>query len=317
MDVNQLDLQAKLQIVITRAASLLPSDIGQYLLALITPQALATIATIVMVWAGAHFFGVGELADVILLITGWAAIGGVAIEAGKKLYDFAFKTYSAQSESDLDEAAKDLAEAITLIGINTVFALLLRKKPDDIFKNHYRGYKVPPLTRKRAAAMNLPRNTHPGWRYRPKLTFTNKYSAGNAFTLPSGDIVIGRGFDRAKNTSKEAAHQLLEAIYHEKVHQFIAPKFYLLREARVAFHSGGYTKSFILRYLEEALAETIALLRANGISSEYILQGFRFPLGDSYQITYTALRHEAAGVLLGPVTVGGAMYNVYYGIQND
>jgi len=52
------------------------------------------MATIVMVWAGAHFFGVGELADVILLITGWAAIGGVAIEAGKKLYDFAFKTYS-------------------------------------------------------------------------------------------------------------------------------------------------------------------------------------------------------------------------------
>lgn len=108
-------------------------------MALITPQALATMATIVMVWAGAHFFGVGELADVILLITGWAAIGGVAIEAGKKLYDFAFKTYSAQSESDLDEAANDLAEVITLIGINTVFALLLRKKPDDIFKISLQG----------------------------------------------------------------------------------------------------------------------------------------------------------------------------------
>ncbi|WLI75610.1 hypothetical protein Q5705_13525 [Kosakonia sp. H02] len=134
-------------------------------------------------------------------------------------------------------------------------------------------------------------------------------------TYPSGDIVIGRNFNRAEKTAKEAAHDVLEAIYHEKVHQFIAPKFYLLREARVALRSGGYTKSYILRYLEEALAETIALLRANGVSPRYVLQGFRFPLGNAYQITYTALRHEAAGILLGPVTVSGSMYNVYYGIQ--
>ncbi|WP_234455752.1 hypothetical protein [Kosakonia sp. LAM2021] len=83
MDVVRLDLQAKLKIVLTKAASLLPADVGQQLLALITPQALATMAGIVVLWAGAHFFGIGEIADVILLVVGWAAIGGVAVEAGK------------------------------------------------------------------------------------------------------------------------------------------------------------------------------------------------------------------------------------------
>lgn len=315
MDVTRLDLQARLHVVLTKAATLLPADIGQQLLSLITPQALTTMATIVVIWAGAHFFGIGEIADVILLIVGWAAIGGVAIEAGKKLYDFAIKTHSAQSELDLDEAANDLAEAITLIGINTVFALLLRKKPDDIFNVHFKSAKVPRYTRKRAASLNLPRNTHPGWRYRPKIKFTNTMTAGQGQTQISGDIIVGRFFDRTTKTAAQAAHDVLETIYHEKVHQFIAPKFYLLRESRALLQRSGYFKSYILRYLEEALAETIAKLRANGISPRYVVEGFRFPLGDGYQITYTALRHEAAGILLGPVTVSGSMYNVYYGIQ--
>lgn len=315
MDVVRLDLQARLKIVLTKAASLLPADVGQQLLALITPQALATMAGIVVLWAGAHFFGIGEIADVILLVVGWAAIGGVAVEAGKKLYDFAVKTNNAQTESDLDQAASDLAEAITLIGVNTVFALLLRKKPDDVFNTHYKAAKIPRFSRKRAASLNLPRNNHPGWRYRPTIKFTNNLAAGEGYTHISGDIVVGRYFDKTNKTAAKAAHDVLETIYHEKVHQFIAPKFYLLRETRVLLQRAGYFKSYILRYLEEALAETIAKLRANGISPRYIVQGFKFPIGNGYQITYTALRHEAAGILLGPVTVGGSVYNVYYGIQ--
>ena len=70
-----------------------------------------------------------------------------------------------------------------------------------------------------------------------------------------------------------------------------------------------------LRYLEEALAETIGLLRARGMSAEYIVQGFKFPLGNTYEITFSLLRQEVAGMLLGPVTVGGVMYSVWYGAQ--
>lgn len=95
----------------------------------------------------------------------------------------------------------------------------------------------------------------------------------------------------------------------------IAPKFYLLRELRVFMRQSAYSKSYILRYPEEALAETIGLLRARGMSSEYIIQGFKFPLGNTYEITFSLLRQEAAGILLGPVSVGGIMYSVWYGAQ--
>jgi len=132
MDAARLNLQSRLSIVMTKAAALLPAEVGQQPLALINPQALATMATIVVVWAGAHFTGIGEIADVILLIVGWVAIGGVAAEAGKKLYDFAVKTNSANNEADLDAAANDLAEAITLVGVNAVLAVLLKQKPFQI-----------------------------------------------------------------------------------------------------------------------------------------------------------------------------------------
>lgn len=116
--------------------------------------------------------------------------------------------------------------------------------------------------------------------------------------------------------SKDEAYiKMLTTLYHEQVNMAIAPKFYLLRELRVFMRQSAYTKSYILRYLEEALAETIGLLRARGMSAEYIIQGFKFPLGNTYEITFSLLRQEAAGVLLGPVTVGATMYSVWYGVQ--
>lgn len=44
MDVIPNDIQSRLQLVISKAAALLPSDVGQQLLAMVTPSALATMA---------------------------------------------------------------------------------------------------------------------------------------------------------------------------------------------------------------------------------------------------------------------------------
>ena len=56
MDTTSLNLQSRLEIVLTKAAARLPYEMGQQLLAMISPQALATMAAIVVVWAGAHFW---------------------------------------------------------------------------------------------------------------------------------------------------------------------------------------------------------------------------------------------------------------------
>jgi len=317
MDIATMDLQARLEASITKAASLLPEDIGKQLLVLISPTSLATMAATVVLWAGSHFIGIGEIADIILLVVGWAAVGGVAVEAGSKLCDFATKTYNAHDEADLDDAASDLAQAITLIGINTVMALMLKKGPRDTFRTTYRNSNVPRYSLEinndlaKIAAMQ----NHKGWRYQPKLKFTNKLPAGKGTANLWGDIEIGRRFDHHQNSAAKAAEDVRITIYHEKVHQFISPKICLLRELRCFLHHSGYQRSFILRYLEEMLAETIALLRVKGVSKENILAGIKFPLKDAYEITLSNLRQEISGIFLGPVMVSGLTYYVYYGKQ--
>ncbi|EFT6398330.1 hypothetical protein H2379_004305, partial [Salmonella enterica] len=121
-----MDFTDKLEIVVEKTIVLLPADVGQYLRSMITKEALITMAGILIAWVVAHFFGVGEIADFILVAGGYIALGATAIDAAHKLYDFADKTYNATTEADLDEAAHNLADAITLIGVNAVLALLLK-----------------------------------------------------------------------------------------------------------------------------------------------------------------------------------------------
>ena len=59
---HSMPLDAKLAVVVRRAAVKLPSEIGRQLLALIEPVSLAIMAGVVVVWAGAQFFGVSEIA---------------------------------------------------------------------------------------------------------------------------------------------------------------------------------------------------------------------------------------------------------------
>ncbi|ECR9154676.1 hypothetical protein F2F83_21485, partial [Salmonella enterica] len=112
-----MDFTDKLEIVVEKTIVLLPADVGQYLRSMITKEALITMAGILIAWVVAHFFGVGEIADFILVAGGYIALGATAIDAAHKLYDFADKTYNATTEADLDEAAHNLADAITLIGV--------------------------------------------------------------------------------------------------------------------------------------------------------------------------------------------------------
>ncbi|ENT2950692.1 hypothetical protein ACFFOE_002740 [Klebsiella aerogenes] len=59
------------------------------------------------------------------------------------MYTFAIKTINAKTEDELEDAARDLSEAIMLVGVNTIFAILLKAKPADTFKRPFRGASMP------------------------------------------------------------------------------------------------------------------------------------------------------------------------------
>jgi hypothetical protein len=308
-NIASLTTEQKLKMVVERAAKLLPGEVGDQLLELVSPAALATMVGVVVVWAGSHFFGIGEIADIALLVIGYAALGGVAIEGAKELMAFIQTTLNAQTPAELDQAAQNLVRAVSLLGVQLILTLLLKKQPAGTFKNSYsRMTPLPPYAQ--AFPRPLPRNG--AFYYRPKITFPRDLFIGEGRTNPLGDTRIGV----APVPGPDFRIATREAAYHEAVHRFLAPKMYLLRELRMYLWQGGYRRSFLLRYFEEALAETYAKVRVHGWSKENLFAGLKFPLQPGYEITFEALGAEAKGILLGPVRVGGMTYNVYYGLRD-
>lgn len=296
-NVSALSLQDRLTIVIKRAAAQLPGDVGRQLLALIEPKSLAIMAAVVAVWGAAQFFGVGEVADVILLVVGWAALGGAAISGGKELVAFAVKTAKASSDDDLNQAATHLSHAIAILGVQTVLALLTRK-PSGVLKDEYIGQISP------SEFDNLPSNRP--WGYKPSSTGDASMAAGEGAT----DLVTGDARYSLRGTLQD--QQLAKA--HESVHQFLTPKLNILRGLRGFTRAQGYNRSYILRYLEEMFAETFAQFKVKGINRANFVEGFNFPVTNGY-VTVTKLKAEAGGLLLGPINVGGQIFNVWFSTQ--
>jgi hypothetical protein len=67
----------------------------------------------------------------------------------------------------------------------------------------------------------------------------------------------------------------------------------------------GYSRSQLLRYLEEALAEGYGQLRVHGL--EKALGAYRFPVDLGY---VTVSQMVAEGQAIGTITLGGTLFYV-------
>lgn len=127
IDVSGMSTTAKIEESLRRAMPLLPSEAQGLVLALISPESLATMAATIAVLGVAQFFGVGEVADLVVLLAGAVILGKTAVDAATELIEYATGVMAARSPADLDAAAQHFAKAVILVGITTVSALLLHK----------------------------------------------------------------------------------------------------------------------------------------------------------------------------------------------
>jgi hypothetical protein len=308
-NVAAMSLEQKLLRVMRKAAELLPAAAREHLLALISPAALGVMAVVVAVWAGSHFFGAGEIADLVLLIAGWAMIGRAAWTGSGKLAEFAVTTYHASTTADLDRAARDLADAINILGIDVVLGLLLKGKPNDTFKQPWKPNVRHPTFSEFASVM--PR-TGPFKMFRMEVVFTRSLDPLKGRTHPGTNVAkVGRTWFPTGRTLEQAIGDVKFVFYHERVHQRLNQFFSLFGRPGLYLKMSAYKRSFLLRYLEEVLGEAYATLRVGRRVDEQPVW-FKFPFDETYEITLVQLGHEAAGILLGPVVVGGATFQVYF-----
>lgn len=298
LNVTLMSNTDRLAEVLTRSKKHLGPDAGKMIDALLTPANLAILTGTLVVWAGSHFFGVGEIIDVLLLVVGAFTIGWSITDVAKHLYTFADLTLNARTEADLDKAAHAFSQAALLAGITVIVALLLRRSVKQIQAT--RGVNVSDAIKPRKPGLpSVGSDPAKGklWS-KPGIKSDPSLPAGHGSTSPFGEV-------RLSPLGSMTEQALVRA--HELVHRFLTPRFGILRTFRVRLRMSGYLRSMFLKYLEEALAETVAQLRVNGFAG--VLTGIKFPVANGY-VTINSLLIEGAAI--GTIVAGTEHFTVQF-----
>jgi hypothetical protein len=275
-------------------------DVGRMIDSMLTPLNLEIMVGTLALWAGSHLFGVGEIIDVLLLLVGAFTIGWSIVDVGRALYDFADYTINGTTDDDLERAAAAFANAVVVGGITVIMAILLHKSVKEIQVT--RGASVADAIR--------PRN--PGL---PKVG-PDPY-AGQIWSKPGilKDPLLKAGegetswFGEVRYSPHGTVAEQVIARIHELGHRFLTPRFIALRTLRVQLRASGYLKSALLRYLEEAMTETVAQVWRLGLSKSTLFQGVTFPVREGY-VTINSVMGE--GAVIGRITAGTRFFIVQF-----
>ncbi len=286
IDVARMSSTDKIGEAMSRSLPHLPAEARAIVEAMLKPETLAIIAGTLVVWAGSHFFGVGEVVDIILLGVGVVVLGFAVFEGAAELYDFATVAINAKSERDLEQAGKHFARAVTLLGISTIQAILLRGQG-------------------RAVAARGRPTIYPRTNVGAPPPAGTKFHLSRPGQLSSGALGETSAYGMIQVARNQSLTEQRITLLHELVHRYLSPRTGLFLKIRAELRMSGYARSAVLRYLEEALAEGFAQLRVNGLAQA--LGALRFPLQGGY-VTVSQLAAE--GQAIGTVILSGITFRV-------
>jgi hypothetical protein len=124
--VTDWTLEQKFSTALQLTLPKLPATMQREFAALISPASIGVTVGVLIVWAGSHAFGVGQIIDIVLLLAGVIFLGFAAIDVAGHLSEFIKLTCAAKTKSDLDDAASHLAYVISVIGVAALTALLAK-----------------------------------------------------------------------------------------------------------------------------------------------------------------------------------------------
>lgn len=210
--------------------------------------------------------------------------GGIgAVRLGQSVYHF--------SQGETAQAAGELGESLLrLAGVSAATIKQMRGAADEVASNlkkvgHTLDTSVEGMRQRRRLFAET------------SVEFVDDLSPGTlGDTDPYGNIRI------AINLTPQQREMTL---FHEQVHSWLSPKFMLMRDIRAKFGIGAYKLSHLIRYTEEAMAETHAQLRTHGFSG--VIDGLLYPVNEGYVKVWRVVTEAAIGTII----VGGTTYGVY------
>lgn len=285
-DVVHMSTSDKIAEGMRRSLPYLPAESRGVVESMLKPETMAIIAATLAVWAGSHFLGVGEIVDIVLLGVGVVTLGFAVFEGADAFRNFVSSATGATSNDDLEKGGKYFAQAVTLLGLSVIQALLLRGQGKIV------------------AARGAPR-TYPMPNVGPMPAAGNKLIVSRPAILSSGILGKTSPFGEITIARNQTLTEQRITLFHELVHRYFSPRTGPLRRLRAEIRMSGYARSAFLRYLEEALAEGYGQLRMHGLARA--LGAYRFPLMNGY-VTISELAAE--GTTIGTIVLGGVLFHV-------
>ncbi|MGK9236146.1 hypothetical protein KXS07_30285 [Inquilinus limosus] len=182
--------------------------------------------------------------------------------------------------------SRHFARAVTVLGISTIQALLMRGQARTV------------IARGRPQIYTRPR-------VGPPPPAGNQLRLSRPAQLPGGSLGETTAFGEITIARNQSLTEQRLTLFHELVHRYFSPRTGPLRQLRAELNMSAYSRSALLRYLEEALAEGHAQLRVYGLARA--LGAYRFPLQGGY-VTISELATE--GIAIGTITLGGVLFHV-------
>jgi hypothetical protein len=181
----------KVREALLRSKNFMPGAVAHQVDALLSAENLTIMTGTLVIWAGSHFFGVGEVVDVGLLLLGALVIGWSIENVVRDLVTFGTTAIRAKDESDLDRAGQAFASALITAGITAVMAILLRRSAKQIQAT--RGATLSEVARVRSpglAPVETDSQAAQLWR-KPTVTGDPTLKPGSGRTWWFGTIVVG------------------------------------------------------------------------------------------------------------------------------
>jgi hypothetical protein len=207
-------------------------------------------------------------------------------EGAGELLESATTALNANSSAQLDNAAQHFARAVSLLGISTIQAVLLRGQVNPI------------------VARGRPQ-MYPRLQVNPPPPAGNQLRLSRPASIPTGEAGLTSPYGVITVSRNQSLSEQRVTLYHELVHRFFSPRTGPLRKIRADVRMSAYSRSALLRYLEEALAEGYGQLRVHGLEKAF--GAYRFPLHFGY---VTVSQMAAEGLAIGTITLGGVLFFV-------
>lgn len=274
----------------------------------IEPASLAMMASGIAILVASQAFGVGEIADAAILLIGAIALGSDVFSYLDHLISFGNGALNAKSDAELTAAGEHFAKAVILMGAIAIETALFMRAA----RNFTEPTPPPP------PGLPAPKPAKPGkleevgkdpnlealWSQpkiaaKPDGAFRNAATQGE--TTAFGEIIY-----RATRGIKAQ----MRALDHELVHRFFSPRIRPLRTFRARLNMSAYARSALIRYTEEAMAQTYSLLKNNGVNMANVVEGLKFPIRNGY---VTLEQMTCVGAEIGIIWVGAE--RIRYSVQ--